>query len=84
MDNERISRMAARVAQEEADDTPLEMVDQAIDLMIASVKVMDKNLPNVETQNAPQKAALDTVRKLLDEAIAPYLADIAKAMQAFE
>jgi len=84
MDGERIAKMTDKVAQTETDDEPLSQVDQAIDLMIASVKVIEKNLPKVKADSVPEQAALDTVKELMDEAIMPYLADIAKAMQIFE
>ena len=76
--------MADKVAQGETDDEALSLVDQSVDLMIASIKVIEKNLPKVKADNVPQQAALDTVKELMDEAIMPYLADIAKAMQVFE
>jgi len=84
MNSERIAAMASRVAETETEDTALEMVDQAIDTMIAAVKIINDNLDKIETDNVPQKAAKDEVRSLLDEAVAPYLADIAKAMDVFE
>ena len=85
MDNGRIAKMAERVAQGEsgADDEPLAMVDQAIDMMIASAKVLDENLGKIETENVAQRAAVDEVRSLMDEAVAPYLADVVKAMAVF-
>ena len=82
----RIAKMTDRIAKAESDgesDTPLEMVDQAIDNMIASAMVIDKYLPKVKVDNVPQKAAVDSIRELMDEAIAPYLADIAQAAQIF-
>lgn len=82
MDKSREAAVAKRIA--EGDDTPLEMVDQAIDTMMAAAKILDEYLPKVATDNVPQKAALDEVRSLLDEAVAPYLADIGKAMEVFE
>lgn len=84
MDGERIAKMTNKVAQGETDDEPLSMVDQAVDLMIASVKVIEENLPKVKADSVPEQAALDVVKELMDEAIMPYLADIAKAMQIFE
>lgn len=85
MEKGRIAAMATRIAEEDlGEDTALSMVDQAIDTMMAAAKIMDENLPKVETDNVPQKAALDEVRSLLDEAVAPYLADMAKAMEVFD
>ncbi len=84
MQKERMAKMADKVAQGEADDEALSLVDQSVDLMIASVKVIEKNLPNIKADNVPQQAALDAVKELMDEAIMPYLADMAKAMQVFE
>lgn len=82
MDKARIAKMANKVAQE-VDDEALAKVDQAIDTMIASAQIIDENLSKVKTDNVPQKAAVDAVQDLMDTAIAPYLADIAKAMQVF-
>jgi len=82
MDNKRIAKMANKVAQE-VDDEALAKVDQAIDTMIASAQIIDENLSKVKTDGVPQKAAVDAVQDLMDTAIAPYLADIAKAMQVF-
>ena len=85
MNKERMAAMASRIAEEDlGEDTALSMVDQAIDTMMAAAKIMDENLPKVKTDNVPQKAAIDEVRQLLDEAVAPYLADIGKAMSVFD
>jgi predicted RNase H-like HicB family nuclease len=83
MNNARIAKMADKVAQKETEDDALAKVDQAIDAMIGAAQVIDKNLPNVKTDSVPQQAAVDAVKDLMDTAIAPYLADIAKAMQVF-
>lgn len=91
MDERRIVAMTERVAQEldpeagfEVDDEPLAMVDQAIDMMIRCVRIINENLPKVESQNVPQRAALDETKKLMDEGVSPYLADVVKVMQIFE
>lgn len=84
MDRERIARMTDKVAQGDTDDEALSLVDQSVDLMIAAIKVIEKNLPKVKADSVPQQAALDSVKENMDEAIMPYLADIAKAMQVFE
>ena len=83
MDNMRIAKMAEKIAQE-VDDEAMANVDQAIDVMISAAQLIDANLSKVKAETVPQKAALDEVRNLMDTAIAPYLADIAKAMQVFE
>jgi len=66
------------------DDEDLAKLDQALDLMMASAQIVDEVLPKIKTESVEQKAAIDEVRKLMDEAVAPYLADIAKAMKAFD
>jgi len=81
---ERIAKMADRVAQNEVEDTDLAELDQALDMMMAAAQIVNERLPKIETESVQQKAALDEVRQLMDEAVAPYLADIAKAMQAFD
>ena len=83
MDKARIAKMADKVAQNETEDDALAQVDQAIDTMIAAAQIIDENLPKVKVDNVPQKAAVDAIQDLMDTAIAPYLADIAKAMQVF-
>ncbi len=84
MDRERILKMASKIAQEEGeDDTPLAMVDQAIDTMIAAARILDRNLPKVKTDSVPQKAAVDAVKELMEQGVEPYLADVAKAMEVF-
>lgn len=85
MNNERIAHMAEKIAVDEAveaevPDTPLEMVDQAMDTMIASLLIINEWLPKIEAQTVPQRAALDLIRSNMDEAVAPYLAEAAKAM----
>lgn len=86
MDTKRIAAMTERVAQEEVgvDDEPLALVDQSIDMMIRCVGIINENLPKVEAENVPQRAALDEVKELMDEGVAPYLADVVKVMQMFE
>lgn len=75
--------MTERVAAAAEGDDPLALVDQAIDMMIRCTQIIDENLPKIETESVPQKAALDETRSLMDEGVAPYLADVAKAMSAF-
>jgi hypothetical protein len=48
------------------------------------VQCINDNLPKVEAQNVPQKAALDEIRGILDEGVAPYLADMVKVWQVVE
>jgi hypothetical protein len=79
---ERIARMANRIAADE-DDMPLKNVDEAVDNIIAALIVLDENIPLVETDNVPQRAAIDNVQELLDEAVKPYMADIVQALEIF-
>lgn len=86
MNRARIAKMTQRVAEAvvgDGSDDPLVLVDQAVDMMIRCVQIINENLPKIETESVPQRAALDESRSLLDEGIAPYLADMAKAMDAF-
>ena len=81
MDESRIKRMASKIAAEETDE-PLANIDQAVDAMVAAYQTIQENLPHVKTDNVPQRAALDNVQELMDEAIGPYLADVVQLMQA--
>lgn len=65
------------------EDVALANVDQALDAMLAAVRVVDENLLEVKASNVPEKAAIDAVKDLMETAIKPYLADILKAMQVF-
>jgi hypothetical protein len=81
MDNKKVEKMANKIAG--ADD-PLVSVDQAIDSIIESIYVMDKNLSKIEINSPEEKAAVDKIQNLLDTAIAPYMADVAKEYLTFE
>jgi hypothetical protein len=88
MDERRVKAMVIRIAQGETtegvEDEPFGLVDQSIDMMIQCVQCINDNLPKVEAQNVPQKAALDEIRGILDEGVAPYLADMVKVWQVVE
>jgi hypothetical protein len=81
MDNKKVEKMANKIAG--ADD-PLVSVDQAINSIIESIYVMDKNLSKIEINSPEEKAAVDKIQNLLDTAIAPYMADVAKEYLTFE
>ena len=74
--------MTDRVAAAEGND-PLALVDQSIDMMIRCTKIIEENLPKIETESVAQKAAVDEVQGLMDEGVTPYLADVVKTMSAF-
>lgn len=90
MDKARIAKMAETIVAEERvevspqDDEALANVDQAFDMILASIRVIDENLPNIKVDGVPQKAARDTVADIMETAIKPYMADALQAMQAFE
>lgn len=74
--------MADKLAKE-VDDEALANVDQAVDSIIAAFGVLDEELPKVQANTVPQKAAVDAIKDLLDTAVKPYTADIVKALQVF-
>jgi hypothetical protein len=82
MNESRIAKMTDKVAGAEADD-PLALVDQSIDMMIRCTQIINENITKIETESVPQKVAVDEVQGLLDEGVAPYLADVVKAMSVF-
>jgi len=88
-DSRRFTDMANRVARrvtsaEDEGDEALKNVDQAVDAIIASIMAIDENLPNVRTDTVPEKAAVDSVTDLMNEAVKPYFADAVKALQVFD
>jgi len=66
------------------EDVSLANTDQAIDAMIASLMVLDDNLPNIKTDNVPEKAAVDAAIDLLNTGVKPYFADMIKVLQALK
>jgi len=86
MNMEKVAAMAERVAQaadSENHEAALANVDEAVDNIIAAIKVLDENLPKVKVENVPQRAARDVIQETLDAAIKPYTADIVKALEIF-
>jgi len=84
MDNKRIARMAEKIAQEDQSNDSLSVVDQAVDRIIASIMEIDENLSAIKPENDKQRKAITDVKDLMDTAIAPYMADIVKALNEFE
>ena len=81
---DRVAKRAAKEDGDEVSDEALKNVDQAADAIIASIMAMEENLPNVRAETVPQKAALDEIQSLLDEAVEPYFAEVVKHLQVFE
>lgn len=84
MNENRVAKMANRIAADEEEEVSLKNVDEAVDNIIAALIVLDENVPQVKTSSIPQKAAIDSVQELLDGAIKPYMADIVKALEIFD
>lgn len=78
----RVARRA--VGADDAGADALKNVDEAVDAIIASIMAIDENLPNVKADTVPERAALDEVRDLMNEAVKPYFADVVKHLQAFD
>jgi len=78
--------MAQRIAAEEtfSSDEALSNLDQAVDTIIGAIGVIDQMLPFVKPETDKEREAIDKVKDLVDTAIAPYMADIAKAMDALD
>ena len=90
MDKARVAKMTENVvasgrsaAETEEDDAALANVDQVFDTIIAAIKVIDDNLPNVKADTVPKQAARDAIKDLMDAAISPYVSDALKAMATF-
>ena len=92
MNKERIAAMTDEIVEDimgeglpatSEDDVALANVDEAIDSMVLAVRAIEENLPKIKADNVPQQAALDEVKDLMETAVAPYLADVARAMDAF-
>ena len=87
MDEKKIASIAARVAEEEnatESDQALDNVDEAVDIIIAALKTIDENLPQVKAENVPQQAALDNIKEALEQGVKPYFADVVKDLSFFD
>jgi len=87
MEESKIAAVAERiVAEDKTEDTDkaLENCDQAVDIIIAALTVLDENLPLIKAENVPQQAALDNIKENLDQAVKPYFADVAKDFTFFD
>jgi len=80
---ERIAMADSKEAGEDHDEA-LANIDQALDGMIAMIQAIEENIMEVQVDNVPQQAALDSLQEIMDEAIKPYLADAIQAMSIFE
>jgi hypothetical protein len=78
------NRVARKMTAETASDESLRHVDEAVDSIILGIMKLEKNLPKISPETVRQKAALDTVKELMDGAVKPYFADAVKALQAFD
>jgi predicted RNase H-like HicB family nuclease len=87
MDEQKVASIAARVAEEgdaTESDQALANVDEAVDIMIAALKTIDENLPQVKAENVPQQAALDNIKEALDQGVKPYFSDVVKDLTFFD
>ena len=90
MENGRIAKMvdnivaSEKIAASPEDDEALVLVDQAFDSILASIRVIDENMPKIKTNGVPQQAARDAIVDIMETAIHPYFSDVLKAMQSFE
>jgi enoyl reductase-like protein len=55
-----------------------------VDIIIAALKTIDENLPQVKAENTPQQAALDNIKEALDQGVKPYFADVVKDLTFFD
>lgn len=78
--------MSTRLISDEGTeaDQALENVDQALDMILACLKVIDSNLPLIQTENVPQKAALDNIKETLEKGVKPYMSDMVKDFSYFD
>jgi len=78
-----VNRVAALRIAEEEEDEALVHVDQAVTAIIASLMAIEENLPNVKADTVAERAAIDGAQDLLDTALKPYTADLAKMLDVF-
>jgi predicted RNase H-like HicB family nuclease len=87
MDEQKVASIASRVVEDDdanESDKALTNVDAAVDIMIAALKTLDENLPQVKPENTPQQAALDNIKEALDQGVKPYFADVVKDLTFFD
>jgi predicted RNase H-like HicB family nuclease len=86
MEEAKVAAIVERIAVDDssAEDKALLNCDEAVDNIIAALTVLDENLPLVQAQNVPQKAALDNIKEALDSGVKPYFADVVKDFSFFD
>jgi predicted RNase H-like HicB family nuclease len=84
MDEQKIAARVAQEGEETEADQALANVDEAVDIIIAALKTIDENLPQVKAENTPQQAALDNIKEALDQGVKPYFADVVKDLTFFD
>jgi hypothetical protein len=89
MDGVRLANMIDRIAGKDDDSAlggpkdPVEVIDEAVDNILASIEAIGEALGKVEAETAAEKAALVKIQDLMETAIAPYMIDVVKAMDVF-
>ena len=87
MDSKRFASMIDRVAGIEesvgGEKDPIEVIDEAVDSIIAAIEAIGSALPNVDADTTDERAAVKTIQDTMETAIAPYMVDVAKAMDVF-
>jgi len=87
MNSERLAHMVDRVAGLEdapgGTKDPVEVVDESVDNIIAAIEAIGEALPQVDVSSAEESAAVEKIKDLMETAIAPYMVDVAKAMDVF-
>ena len=82
MDIGGVRKMADKIAAE--DDLALNNVETAVDNIIVGIKTIDDNLDEIQATTPEEKKAVESIRELIDTAVAPYTADIMKALEVFD
>jgi hypothetical protein len=84
MEQEKMANMADKIASAPDNDPALLEVGKAVDSIIASILILEKNIDNVIIEDPLQQKSKELISELLDTAISPYMMDIAKALNQLE
>jgi hypothetical protein len=79
-----MANMADKIASAPDNDPALLEVGKAVDSIIASILILEKNIDNVIIEDPLQQKSKELISELLDTAISPYMMDIAKALNQLE
>ncbi len=85
MENKGMDTMINKIAADNgAEDIALQSVNKAIDDILDAVDIISKTVPTIQTNNMEEAEAKAKIIDTIDNAVAPYMADVIETFEIFE